>query len=130
MSELTYPGGSKKMLPYGPLCCARPLSGPGYACTRGLHPQCVNGCPGRKQHGPMIRPAPGTVRRDFGQANDPQVVTRGVKDPAAFRACAIDSPFYIDLHTIGHTVCCRSQSGKNAIVAQGTVSGHIKGADA
>src|SRR5262245_129614 len=55
---------------------------------------------------------------------------RGVEDPAAFRACAIDPPFYIDLHPIGHAVRRRSQSGKNAVVAQDSVSGHIKGADA
>jgi hypothetical protein len=49
----------------------------------------------------MIRPTPGTVRQDFGEASDPQVVVGDVKDPAAFRACAIDPSFRIDLHAVG-----------------------------
>jgi hypothetical protein len=32
------------------------------------------------------------------------MVARGVKNPATFRACAIDPPFDIDLHAVRHTV--------------------------
>ncbi len=103
------------------------LGGPGYPGAGGLHPQRVDGRPGRKQHRPMVGPALGTVRRDFGQANDPQVVAGGVKDPAPFRARALDSPCNIHLHAVGNAVRRRSHSGKNAVVAPGPVSGHVKG---
>jgi hypothetical protein len=102
------------------------LGGPGYPGAGGLHPHSVDGRPGRLQHRPIAGPAPGTVRRDCREAHDPQVVARGIKNPAAFRARARDPPFNIHLHTVGNTVR-RRHGSKNAVVAQGTVRGHIEG---
>src|SRR5215510_11710999 len=49
----------------------RELSASGDPGAGGLHPHGVDGRTRRKQHRPMIGPAPGAVRRDFGEANDP-----------------------------------------------------------
>jgi hypothetical protein len=78
----------------------------------------------------MVRPTPGAVRRDFGEANDPQVLAGAVKNPNAFRAGAIHPPFNIHFHAVGNAVRRRCHVCKNAVVAQAAVNRHVESADA